>query len=339
MLIYPEDLHSSRTGHHFIHFIIQDITHGTTTTETSVNTPSSSNFNSAASDIQSSLNNMYAIKDISAFLDSVQAKSSSRTQSTSQSNQDSGNVAQDVWKWISTPANTKTVENIAIYMPDSINMNQKITYQDNFSLTKTLGNVGLGAEAGMQVGSITEKVMQDKGNLTNAIKTIGSNPFGAEAAGRAVSTITGANADDTSELALRKAGYAVNPQMEVMFQQIEFRTFQYNFNFMPRSQSEAQQINEIIKAFRMYSAPGIDTSGVGRYYTLPAIFQIEYCVDYGDLNKYLHKFAPSVLTSIYVDYSPNGWATFEDGFPARISMMLQFMEIEMITRDKIKDGY
>ena len=41
-----------------------------------------------------------------------------------------------------------------------------------------------------------------------------------------------------------------------------------------------------------------------------------------------------------VDYAPEvGWVSFEDGMPVKTRLTLQFKETEIMTRDKIEQGY
>jgi hypothetical protein len=38
-----------------------------------------------------------------------------------------------------------------------------------------------------------------------------------------------------------------------------------------------------------------------------------------------------------VDYAPFGWSTFEDGSPTNIRMTLQFMETEIVTKQRVRE--
>jgi hypothetical protein len=40
-----------------------------------------------------------------------------------------------------------------------------------------------------------------------------------------------------------------------------------------------------------------------------------------------------------VDYAPNGWSTFIDGTPTNIRMTLNFMETEIVTKQRVQEGY
>ena len=47
----------------------------------------------------------------------------------------------------------------------------------------------------------------------------------------------------------------------------------------------------------------------------------------------------SVIESIDINYSPNGWSTHNDGSPVQTVVTLQFKETELIDRDKVVRGY
>ena len=54
---------------------------------------------------------------------------------------------------------------------------------------------------------------------------------------------------------------------------------------------------------------------------------------------YINKVAESVITSVDVNYAPNGYTAHDDGSPVQIQMTLQFKEIQLIDKAKIQQGY
>ena len=59
----------------------------------------------------------------------------------------------------------------------------------------------------------------------------------------------------------------------------------------------------------------------------------------GKENIHLNKIKESVITSIDVNYSPNGWAAHDDGTPVQTTMTVQFKEIELVDRNAVNQGY
>jgi hypothetical protein len=89
----------------------------------------------------------------------------------------------------------------------------------------------------------------------------------------------------------------------------------------------------------LHGAPELDKSSSGRYFITPSTFNIDYIFN-GDYNPNLHHFQPCVLTSIQVDYAQDvGWVAFEDGMPVKTHMVLQFREIEILTKEHVDKGF
>jgi hypothetical protein len=140
------------------------------------------------------------------------------------------------------------------------------------------------------------------------------------------------------KLALNKLGYAFNPQEQVLFQGINFRTFEMSFTFSPRSSHEASKVQQIVKLFRSYAAPTIVTGLAGFFYTPPGVFNLSFKKD-GAINPNINKLTDCVLESVTVNYAPNGWSSHKDGQPTQMTMDLSFKETVLVDRAKIEQGY
>jgi len=130
--------------------------------------------------------------------------------------------------------------------------------------------------------------------------------------------------------------------MEVLFDQMQLRTFTYNFNFAPRNSAEALEVQKIIQLFRFHMAPELRPN-INRYLGLPSQFDIHYMFLSKDgvasENNYYNRIATCVLQDCKVNYTPNGVKSFEDGGPVTTTMTLTFKEIELMTKDKIAQGF
>lgn len=239
-----------------------------------------------------------------------------------------------VWGFLQKPGSATIVGHISLYMPDTITVAHEIEYNSKYSLTSILGTAGKVAstvEEGVSLGRGAAS-----GGISDAFYSLAGNPAALDNLRSA--NLPGIDTEKLTDLVLNKAGFAVNPQLEVIFKQLDFRTFRYDFTFIPRSATEAESVTSIINTFRYHSLPGIENTGIGRYYTVPSIFDIAYHNKNGE-NRNINRIAPSVLTSIYVDYSPRSWVTHDDGMPAQIRLTMQFQEIEIVTKDKVREGY
>jgi hypothetical protein len=207
------------------------------------------------------------------------------------------------------PKREKIAGNIFLYMPDTMNFQYNVTYDDTIS--------ALGA-----AGKFVEKL------------------FGKNKGGNAVTSLVSAGVSSNGVALLgQKAGYAVNPQLQMLFQGIGFREYQMAFTFTPYSKQEAKAVDDIIKMFRTHAAPRIITGAGGMFLIPPAAFKLDFLFN-GNQNKHMSRVADSVITNIDVNYSPNGWAAYDDGSPVQTTLTLQFKEISLIDRNKIEiEGY
>lgn len=224
---------------------------------------------------------------------------------------------------IMAPPVSTQVASIALYMPDTISIAQNSNYSA-VSITQALKSAGM-IQTGLE--SIT-----GSGDTWQTFKNII-----AEVGSQKLAGMTGGAADTLTGAALRSQGMALNPQMELLFTGIDFRTFQFDFLLTPKSQEEAASIQKIIQAFKFYSAP--ELAGSGRYFIIPSTFDIRFYFQ-GNENIFIHKLAPSVLTTVVSDLAPQGWVAHTDGAPVQTRLTLQFKETEILTKDKIKEkGY
>ena len=134
-----------------------------------------------------------------------------------------------------------------------------------------------------------------------------------------------------------QTGKIPNPYKEQLFKGMNFRTFAYQFKFIPKNQEEFNSTKEIINTFRAHMHPERTDDFFIMY---PSQFSIEYQYK-GQRNEFLTKIADCALVNMKVDYGSGGvLTTFKGtlGAPSEITMTLQFKELELLTRDHF-DGY
>jgi hypothetical protein len=140
-----------------------------------------------------------------------------------------------------------------------------------------------------------------------------------------------------TRLVARGLGLAFNPHQQILFNGIDFRTYQMAFTFTPYSKQEAETVEKIIKLFKFHAAPRLAT-GIGMFFVPPSTFTPQFFFN-GRENKKINKITESVIESIDVNYAPNGFTTMSDGAATQIQLTINFREIELITREKIEQGY
>jgi hypothetical protein len=189
---------------------------------------------------------------------------------------------------------------ISLYMPENFSLSSGASYDDSTTLASAAG----------------------------AVKLLGS----------VVSKFTDVVNNDASRVILNKAGYVFNPQKQMLFQGIDFRTFDMSFTFTPYSAREAEDVKQIIKMFRKWAAPAASTAFAGMFWVPPAYFNIDFRFQ-GKTNPNLPRLQKCVVESIDVNYAPNGWSTHTDGAPVQSTVTITFKEIILVDRASIEAGY
>ena len=132
---------------------------------------------------------------------------------------------------------------------------------------------------------------------------------------------------------------APNPRKEQLFRDVGLREFNISYIFAPRSESEAKNVESIIKQFKYHAHPSFKNDG-GYLLNYPSEFDIVHYHN-GKENGHLPKHATSVLKRVNVDYS-NGnenFTFFANGMPTIIKLDLTFAEIAMLTKEDILEGF
>ena len=137
----------------------------------------------------------------------------------------------------------------------------------------------------------------------------------------------------TNQLLSRESGEILNPNMELLFNDVTVRNFRFSFKFTPRNPKEAQQVKLIIRAFKRNMAPQAQggISGSGNFFLrAPNVFKLRYRSGNKD-HPFLNKFKQCFLTDVQTTYTGEGvHTTYDDGTPVSIILDLSFKEIQPI---------
>lgn len=207
------------------------------------------------------------------------------------------------------PKKKRVVSTISLYMPDTV----------NFQYNSGYSNLTLLDVAKETAGAVSNVPLISR-------------------IGKAASLGISLAQSQAAKLALSTQGLAINPQQQLLFDGIDFRSYQLAFTFTPYSQQEAEDVKRIIKMFRTHAAPQIVTGGAGMFFVPPSTFDIQFILN-GKENINITRVAESVIESIDVNYAPNGWSTHPDGAPVQTTLTMNFKEIELIDRKKVEQGY
>ena len=228
----------------------------------------------------------------------------------------------------------RLASSISLYMPATVGLQQESKY----------GEAEIGASVATAIASykgynegqgFLNTIGTTSGALGSAISETGANAL------KSALEAGAAGAKASQEIA---NGKVFNNRMEVVFEGISRREFSFTFKMMPKSQNEALMVRQIVNQFRFYMAPSFDGApSTSRTFIVPATFDIEYHYS-GGVNSFLNKISTSVLKTCNVTYGGERVQFFKpiqgDGAsPVETQIELNFQELEVITREKINEGF
>lgn len=238
---------------------------------------------------------------------------------------------------------------IALHMNNKPSSSYQATYEDVDMgvLSGILRQTGTGSDIISKLGNINTSSFGSFMSSSGEALSAGAAPLGALGFKnlREVNILgTGSIGENIS----RSMAVTTNPFKEQLFRNMGFRTFAFDYVFLPKSKNEALMVRNIVNTFKYYMHPGMNPANP-YWLTYPAEFDISFH-SYGQPNEYLHKISSCVLTNLDVDFgSDNDFMTFkpdEDangvtrtGYPTEITLKLQFTELEVLTRNRVGEGY
>lgn len=237
---------------------------------------------------------------------------------------------------------------IALYVPETMIFDDNQSYVD-LSITKEFGTFAtLAAEYGAQIsgGFMGALFGATAGGLVamgqQAVKALQNRADDAKLGGLTKSLTEGIA--KAAGAAVKLSGFAVNPMIEVIYNNPNLRQFQFDFNFAPRTKEEAKEVGEIIKTFRRHQAPEFNTTtGIqGAVFLPPSEFDISFHYNTGNgftENLNFPRISTCVLKTVNTNFAPNIFSTFRDGSSVNITLRLAFQELDMITRDRVDAGF
>lgn len=190
------------------------------------------------------------------------------------------------------------------------------------------------AAAGIASGAIDGKAEE---SISQAMSQLGSQK--AEIRKAIEGYFTGQAAGIGQQALQRGAGVVLNPNMELLFNGPSVRQFSFNFLLAPRSESEQQQVVNIIRFFKQGMSP--IKSEKNLFLKSPNTFRLRYIYRKSgedSEHKFLTKFKECALTSTGVNYTPNtNYATFPDGGMVAYQLALSFQELEPVFNNDYSD--
>ena len=149
------------------------------------------------------------------------------------------------------------------------------------------------------------------------------------------------------------SGVARNPNVEVLFQNMELRTFDLTFKMTPFDENDVQRMDAIIKIFKMAMLPQYNLGeGVSPFdkknealdagfIQVPKVCAVNFMRG-SSRNHYLPRYKMCAITDVNVNYTPdNVYATFDStgglGSPVATELKISFMETKLVFSEDIKE--
>ena len=235
------------------------------------------------------------------------------------------------------PPTTRLDTAIALYMPPTLNVSYTANYTDTEigAATATAADVANAIGAGRGIQGAAEEIVKDRGELAESAEKLGLSGVGT------IPGFTGAR-----EVFEIESGFIMTNRMEIAFKGLPKRGFQYTFKMIPKSELEADEIKNIVDAFKINMLPeGLESSAegfTGKNLKIPNTFDIKYMY-VGKENEYLHKISTCVLESMNISYGGDRFKAFDGNSrgapPVETTMTLNFKEMELITRQRAQEGF
>lgn len=159
------------------------------------------------------------------------------------------------------------------------------------------------------------------------------------AASRVTRSVGASDIADSIELSFRSA---YNPFREAIFRGVSNRSFNFSWNLFPRNQRDCETIQQILHVLKFQSMPAITPDSL--LFEYPGEFTINfYSKNVNGAfveNPNLPKIGFCVCSGIDTNFTSNGiFSALKNGHPVDVVLTLQFTEIEIVTKQKVAQGY
>ena len=222
-----------------------------------------------------------------------------------------------------TDTNKRTIGTVILPIPGGIQDGVGVGYGDSRMTPLDM------AKANIALTTVSEGITEGIGAAGQAAQNV-AGAFGDNK--KALAAVIAGMAAGGQDLLTRTTGAIANPNMELLFNGPELRTFSFQFLLAPRSQEEAKTIIQILRFFKQGMAPIRTKSRL--FLKSPPTFQLSYRNSKGQDHKYLNKFKECALANFGVNYTPNGnYSTYEDGVMTAYQMTMTYRELNPIYND------
>ena len=235
---------------------------------------------------------------------------------------------------VTMPSRKRLDTAIALYMPAQV----QVTYGAKYTDTEISALAGA---LGQAVGDMTAGAsLSDTYNKVIPMVTEGLQKKALLMGADLLDGIGISGAREAIEIGRAEV---IADRMQLAFKGVDRRAFQYAFKMIPRNSREADEIKKIVSAFKFNMMPEYKEGTQRDTLNYPATFNIEYHYR-GKQNTYLNRVSECFLENMQVSYGGDRYKTFdphnsEGAPPVETTITLAFKEIEIMHREKMKDGF
>ena len=224
-----------------------------------------------------------------------------------------------------------------IYLPiqPTIMDNNTVTWgEEKFGILEMIGS-GISLDA--MNGANIDQLIDSFTNTVTSNGTISSEIVTAIKASLAQKAI-GSN----NNLLSRLTGAVTNPNLTLLFNSPDLRSFNFNFKLSPRSLDEGKIVRQIIRTFKELMA--VQRTAGNLFLEAPCVFDIEYIrgidlinsKDPYDIHPSLNRIKTCALRNFSVNYTPSGsYMTYTDkeGTMTSYDLTMSFTELDPVYYD------
>jgi len=231
-------------------------------------------------------------------------------------------------------------QHVCLPIPSGLNTTygQGWDQEDTGQFATTIGAALEGGKSGAQ-GSDDSVVAKGVGTAKGAVSKVMESLTSAGVEDTLAAGLLGVVGKVTKGAAQRATGLAVFNNTYATYGGPAFREFSFAFSLKALSASDTDAIWDIVRFFKLNSAPQLRTGGLWRLYELPMVFAPSFHTKTGAMNFNLPRITKCALTNVGVTYGGDKYSEFTNNAPVQVDLTLSFKEIALLSGIDIDAGF
>ena len=236
---------------------------------------------------------------------------------------------------------------ITLPMPLGVSNQNSVNWQNgqlNFleslgseAITNALNGIAGSPSFQQGLSSLTGPAKELIEALTRGISDPSINAAARQGIAAQILKVWGSNVSG-NQLISRSTGQVLNPNLELLFDGVNLRDFDFDFIMTPRSKEESDNIKQIIRQLQKAKAASYGSNGA--FIKQPLVFRLGFYQG-TDPHPFLFNMKTCAMTSMSVNYSASSqqnFSSYSDGTPTSLQMNLSFTELSPIYQEDYETG-